>query len=47
MTTQKRRTSIYLTEKVREAIAEKEQRSFAFVVEPLLKEALAARKQDR
>ncbi|MEL6453135.1 MAG: hypothetical protein AAFQ40_00285 [Cyanobacteria bacterium J06623_5] len=49
MTTQKRQTSIYLTEEVREAIAaiaEKEQRSFTFVVEMLLKEALAVRKQN-
>lgn len=46
MTTQKRQTSIYLPDEVREAIqaiADKEQRSFTFVVEMLLKEALKAR----
>lgn len=46
MTTQKRQTSIYLPEPMREeiqAIAEKEQRSFTFVVEMLLREALQAR----
>ena len=46
MTTQKRQTSIYLPESMREAIqaiAEKEQRSFTFVVEMLLREALETR----
>jgi hypothetical protein len=46
MTTQKRQTSIYLPDAIREAIqaiADREQRSFTFVVEVLLKEALAAR----
>ena len=46
MTTQKRQTSIYLPESMREAIqaiADKEQRSFTFVVEMLLREALEAR----
>lgn len=48
MTTQKRQTSIYLPDTLREAvqvIAEKEQRSFTFVVEVLLKEALEAREK--
>lgn len=46
MTTQKRQTSIYLPDPMREAIqaiAEREQRSFTFVVEMLLREALEAR----
>ncbi len=46
MTTQKRQTSIYLPDEVREAIqaiADQEQRSFTFVVEMLLKEALKVR----
>lgn len=46
MTTQKRQTSIYLPDSMREAIqaiSEKEQRSFTFVVEMLLREALEAR----
>jgi hypothetical protein len=46
MTTQKRQTSIYLPDSTREAIqtiADKEQRSFTFVVEMLLREALEAR----
>ena len=48
MTTSKKQTSIYLPDQVREAIqaiATKEQRSFTFVVEMLLQEALAAREQ--
>jgi hypothetical protein len=46
MTTQKRQTSIYLPDPMRDAIqaiADREQRSFTFVVEMLLKEALEAR----
>ncbi|WOD39903.1 hypothetical protein [Nodosilinea sp. E11] len=46
MTTQKRQTSIYLPDPMREAIqviADREQRSFTFVVEMLLREALEAR----
>ena len=46
MTTQKRQTSIYLPDPLREeiqAIADKEQRSFTFVVEMLLKEAMETR----
>lgn len=46
MTTQKRQTSIYLPDPIREeiqAIATKEQRSFTFIVEMLLREALDAR----
>ena len=46
MTTQKRQTSIYLPDPMREAIqaiADREQRSFTFVVEMLLREALDAR----
>lgn len=46
MTTQKRQTSIYLPDPIREeiqAIATKEQRSFTFIVEMLLREALEAR----
>jgi hypothetical protein len=46
MTTQKRQTSIYLPDQMREAIqaiADREQRSFTFVVEMLLKEALEAK----
>lgn len=46
MTTQKRQTSIYLPDPMREeiqAIATREQRSFTFVVERLLREALEAR----
>ncbi|MBD1916273.1 MULTISPECIES: hypothetical protein [Cyanophyceae] len=46
MTTQKRQTSIYLPDPMREAIqaiADREQRSFTFVVEMLLGEALEAR----
>jgi hypothetical protein len=48
MTTQKRQTSIYLPDEVREsiqAIADQEQRSFTFVVEMLLKEALKTREK--
>ncbi len=48
MTTQKRQTSIYLPDSTREAIqliADKEQRSFTFVVEMLLREALNARER--
>ena len=46
MTTQKRQTSIYLPDPMRDAIqaiADREQRSFTFVVEMLLREALGAR----
>ena len=46
MTTQKRQTSIYLPDPMREtiqAIADREQRSFTFVVEMLLREALEVR----
>jgi len=46
MTTQKRQTSIYLPDPMRDAIqviADREQRSFTFVVEMLLREALEAR----
>ena len=46
MTTQKRQTSIYLSDPMRkeiQAIATKEQRSFTFIVEMLLREALDAR----
>ena len=46
MTTQKRQTSIYLPAPMREAIqaiADREQRSFTFVVEMLLREALEER----
>jgi hypothetical protein len=49
MTTQKRQTSIYLPDPMREAIqaiADREQRSFTFVVEMLLREALEAREAD-
>lgn len=48
MTTQKRQTSIYLPDSMREqiqAIADREQRSFTFVVEMLLQEALEAREK--
>jgi len=48
MTTQKRQTSIYLPDPMREAIqaiADKEQRSFTFVVEMLLKKALETREK--
>ncbi|MBE9113565.1 hypothetical protein IQ273_29750 [Nodosilinea sp. LEGE 07298] len=46
MTTQKRQTSIYLPDPMRDAIqaiADREQRSFTFVVEMLLREALETR----
>jgi len=48
MTTKKRQTSIYLPDDLREnleAIAEKDQRSLTFVIEQLLREALAAREK--
>ncbi|MEM9219161.1 MAG: hypothetical protein AAGD25_33105 [Cyanobacteria bacterium P01_F01_bin.150] len=50
MTTQKRQTSIYLPEPLREkiqAIATQDQRSFTFVVEMLLREALDARESKK
>ena len=46
MTTKKRQTSIYLPDDLREqleTLAEQDQRSLTFVIEQLLREALAVR----